>query len=246
MYRNRPTVAGVFFAVLLSCSAYGSPISGTVIGTWSNPALTGNLLLSNGQPQFFDNTTTAIYSITNSADGLSGSALTYGYNVASPQPFSVLTFFGSTLTNVPGDTPVRLGTMTFLNGTSDLNTLIFGAQLTLSVKNNPSVDPLVATGTILTTQNTGFDPNFDADVFYFDVLFPSTFNVFEGNSATADIYGKFVGDPQIQLTSVQVAPGETGGFIGQGIPSPVPEPESVIMAIAGLAAMAIFSRTRRG
>ena len=231
---------------LLTSTVYAGAVSGTVIGQWSNPVLTGNLIDSTGQVQFFDNTATAQFNIVNSPDGSAGSALSYGINTqGGGQPFSVLTFFGATLSGVPSNTPVSLGRLTFLNGTSDLNSLIFGAKLTLTVKNDPTVDPLVANASIVTTQNTGYDPNFDADFFYFDVLFPTTFNVFEGNSATVDIYGQFVGDPQIEITSVQLVPGETGGFIGNGIPEPIPEPATALITMTGLAGFAIAARRRR-
>src|SRR4051812_44724654 len=120
---------------LLAGAAYGGAVTGTVVGQWSDPFLTGNLLLTTRQTQFFDNTASAQYNILNSPDGTFGSALTYGFSTqGSGQPFSVLTFFGATLTSVPGNTPVKLGTLTFLNGTSDLPSLIFGAKLTLSIK----------------------------------------------------------------------------------------------------------------
>ncbi|MEP7365612.1 MAG: choice-of-anchor K domain-containing protein [Acidobacteriota bacterium] len=245
MFHHSTLITAVLSTGLLTSAAFGGSVSGTVIGQWSNPALTGNLILATGQFQFFDNTTTAYYNIVNSPDGSAGSALIYGASGTSPQPFSVLTFFGSTLTGVPSNTPVLLGKLTFLNGTSDLNSLIFGAVLTLTVKNDPSVDPLEAVASITTTQNTGFDSNFDADFFSFNVLFPTTFNVYEGSNATVDIYGQFIGDPQIELTSLQLEPGETGGFIGNGLPTPTPEPGTLATSLASLAALAIYARKRR-
>src|SRR4051812_13895841 len=130
-------------SVLLAGSAAANPVGGTIIGSWTNPLLSGNLLRATGQTEFFDNTLTAQYSINNSSDGITGSALVWGANT-TPQPFSVLTFFGATIAGTPPNTPVKLGTLTFLNGSSSLNSLIFGAQLVLSVKNDPSVTPLVA------------------------------------------------------------------------------------------------------
>jgi hypothetical protein len=232
-------------AILLTSAAYGVPLSGTVIGEWSNPVLTGNLIRATGQAEFFDNTATAQYNVVNSPDGTFGSTLVYGANSVGGQPFSVLTFFGATLSGVPGNTPVKLGTLTFLNGTSSLDSLIFGATLTLSIKDDITVDPLIATAGIVTTENTGFDPNFDADIFYFNVLFPTTFNVYEGNNATIDIYGQFIGDPQIELTSIQLSAGETGGFIGNGIPEPTPEPATVLLTLAGLATLGIRLKSRK-
>lgn len=231
---------------MLASSAYGEAVTGTVIELWSDPLVTGNLLLSNGQTQFYDNTATGQYHFNNSPEGSFGSALTYGISSSGGgQPFSVLTFFGNTLTSIPLNTPVLLGTITFLNGTSDLPSLIFGAKLTLTVKGDSSVDPLIANVSILRTQNTNFDVNFDADVFYFDVLFPQTFNVYEGNNATMQVYGMFVNDPQIELTAIELVPGETGGFIGNGIPSPVPQPATMFISLAGLCGIALSVHRRR-
>src|ERR1041385_284706 len=92
--------------IFLTSAVYGHPVTGTVIGQWADPLLTGNLIRNTGQPEFFDNTATAQYHINNSPDGSAGSALTYGIRaVGDPQPFSVVTFFGATLTGVPGNSP---------------------------------------------------------------------------------------------------------------------------------------------
>jgi hypothetical protein len=246
MFSSTRFVTLILSTILLTTAVYANAISGKVIGLWADPLLAGNLLRTTGQTEFFDNTATAQYHINNSPDGSFGSALTWGIRgVGGPQPFSVLNFFGATLTGVPANSPVSLGRITFLNGTSDLNSLIFGAKLILSIKNDLSVDPLAANVTIVTTENTGFDANFDADYFYFDVLFPKTFNVYEGTNATIDVFGQFVGDPQIQLTNILLIPGETGGFIGNGTPQPIPEPATLVVTMAGLAAVAITARRRR-
>lgn len=239
-----PTLA-LALTSLLSSPLYGAPISGTVTGQWSNPILSGNLILTDGSTAFFDNSTTAVFSVLNVTDGSGPSTFSSGAFPDGSQPFSFLSFAGATLSNAPLNTPVLLGRLTYINGTSSLDSITFGATLTLSVLNLPTVLPLVATANLLTTQNTGTDPFFDADFLSLDVLFPASFNVFEGQTATADLFGRFVGNDQLQLTSIQLSPGETGGFIGGGATTTIPEPSTLAASLIGLAGLALYARKRQ-
>jgi hypothetical protein len=140
-----------------------------------------------------------------------------------------------------------LGTITFTNATNFNNTFIFGATLTLTINSTigGSVDPSVSQLAFIATENGGVNQKVDADFVGFDV-FPQTFNVIEGQTATAELFGKVVGDPFLSLTSIQLNPGqEDNGFIGHGQPS-VPDSAStfVLMGVA-FAMLVIFGVTRR-
>ena len=210
-------------------------ISGPVVGTFRNPVLTGNIIDgATGAPTFFNNTATAVFSglTTNTFDWANG---------PFPLNHSTLVFVGSTVNNQASDQPFSLGTITFTNGTSNLDSLVFGVDLILSVLTDPSVTPLTSHINIVTTINSGTNAQ-NADFIGFNV-FSATFNVFESATAIASLNGKFVGDPMIQLTGITLQPGQDpNGFIGAGLPQAVSEPGSFALLGLGLAFAAIVRR----
>ena len=237
-------VFGAFplIACAFSASALGGTVSGQVAGTWLNPVLAGSVINLDGSNGPQNNTLTAIYSTSPSND------LKWGTNTQIPPPsiYSEVIFQGNTLTNVPSGQEVALGTLTFLNGTSTLESLLFGATLRIFVPGNLSVTPLDAQMGIFTTVNSGTCVPCDADYIQFsNVNIGNTLNVFEGETAVFTVLGKFVGDPQIVLTRYALAPGGTGGFVGNGQPSQVPEPASTAAIAVGLAVIAIQARGRK-
>ena len=244
-------VARMLALALISCpvleAGTSTIVSGQVYGLWSNPVLSGGLINVDRTVSAYDNRATAAWR-ANNEDPPDPGSLTHGsaLNRGASPGFSTAVFFGNDLLSVPQDVPVPLGTLTYLNGTSGLNSLIFGATLTLAVYQDPSVDPLAAEFGIHTTSNSGTCGACDADFISFDnISLDRTMNVLEGYGATFIVSGMFVGDPQIQLTQIQLAPGQTGGFVGQGQPAAVPEPAPTFLLPAGLAALAGLGLRRR-
>ena len=212
---------------------------GSISGIFSDPLLTGDIINVDGSHTFFDNTTTAVYS------GVGTNTITWGAT-----GFSTITFTGNSFSGVQPNQPFELGTITYTNGTSGISTVIFGGTLTLTV-NSPTgpvtIDPSVSLLNFVTTVNGGTDQRRDADFVSFDA-FPQTFNVFEGATATAQLFGEIIGDPTLVLTGIQLAPGQTGnGFIGHGQPA-VPDGSSTLglmgLALGALAVLGI--KTKRG
>jgi hypothetical protein len=238
--------SGLMIIACGSLQANGVQVGGTIIGLFSSPVFSGYVANdpSLGQATFLDNTGTATVSINNSSNPtlggtppqqLTGSALTWGSSATAPG-FSVLTFFGAP---IPMDFShqFQLGTITFLNGTSDLTSLIFGA--TLSFYDN-FVSPQTFLGSdqviITTTSNLGQDPTQDSD--YINICGPmsnicgKSIQAVEstqgGNGVTVNLLGTIVGDPMLFVNDVTLAPGQTtngNGSIGsQAAIGITPEP----------------------
>ena len=76
--------------------------------------------------------------------------------------------------------------------------------------------------------------------------FPQTFNVFEDSTASAELFGKIVGDPQLVLTGIELNPDQSSnGFIGHGVGS-VPDSGGTLALVGiALAALAFFGISRK-
>ena len=242
--------AVTFAAPSAGAVAISTIYSGSISGVWSGPVLSGTLVDgATQQPTFMDNTATADCSLAgcaNNSHPAPSNTVTWGSNVPTVTPdHSTVVFDGATFAGVaPGDS-FKLGTLTYTNGTSALGSIIFGGTLTLSVS---LTDPLNKTVTDLsvsvgmtTTNNTGTTDQ-NADFLDFRPTLPNTFNVIEGATAIADVFGHIVGDPMLDLDLITLDPLSPpgAGFIGAGVPTP--EPGSLAV-LAG--ALALFGMARR-
>jgi hypothetical protein len=206
----------------------------TIVGVWSNPVFAGAVADgATGALTFQNNTGSSVVSITSNATTISWGTFTpggitsppgqpnpAGCAVIAPTPCaSTLTFTGGT---VPADPtiPFQIGTITFTNGTSNLDSLIFGATLTFfrTSSSNPIGSDFV---NFATTANTG-TPAQNADYITFSGLAGTSFNVFEGATATGNLIG-FIDD--LVLTGITLDSSQSGnGFVGNSPPLPVPGP----------------------
>src|ERR1035438_4618870 len=192
----------------------GVVTQGTILGIFSDPVLAG--MVANdpvlGQSTYLNNTTTAFVNIFNSTNPTlcctppqqaNGSVLIWGSTPGS----SLLDFFGSP---IPADytTPFQLGTLTYLNGTSALNSLIFG--VTLSLYDNTVSDSTFLGSeqiVITTTSNVAGTPPLDDD--YLNVCGPNSSICADsieavestegGTGVTVTFTGIIVGDPTVDI-----------------------------------------------
>ncbi len=268
------SVCGLALALATTqARANGLTPGGTIIGIFSDPIYSGFVTHDptiDSPPAYFDNSATAPLStsIVNSTDPTlagtpplqaTGSKLQWGSDgsVDPSESFSELIFFGAP---IPSDIhqPFEAGVITYLNGTSNLNSLIFGASLSLY---DNSVSPQNYLGTdqviITTTSNLGVDLAQDAD--YINIcgngsnICGSSIEAYEdsegGTGVTADLMGQIVGDPQLQFTDVTVSPDQlaTGGLVGnQAAMGIIPEPSTWAMIMLGFAGLGLFGyRTKR-
>ena len=224
------TLIGVLCATPIAVFA-GEAGPGTFVGTFSAPVLTGNIINPDGSLTFFDNSASAPPFFT----GFGSNHIVWGTNAqTNPPPFSFLTFTGLPFGVEPVNTPFTVGQIEFGNGTSRLDSLIFGATLTLTLPGATNVPPVVVQLVINTTSNGGISQVLDADNLQFLGQFPQALLAFEGGDITANLIGEFVGDPVLNLLGLTLPPGQdVNGLIGIG-PSAVPEPSSIALLAIGL------------
>jgi len=268
------SICGVAFALgMAQARADGLTPGGTIIGIFSDPIYSGFVTHDptiSSPPVYFDNSATAplSLSIVNSTDPTlagtpalqaTGSKLQWGSDasVDPSEQFSELIFFGAP---VPANIhqPFEAGVITYLNGTSNLNSLIFGASLSL-YDNVVSPQTYLGTDTVIitTTSNLGVSLAQDAD--YINIcgngsnICGSSIEAYEdsegGTGVTAVLQGQIVGDPQLQFTDVTVSPDQlaTGGLVGnEAAAGVIPEPSTWVMIMLGFAGIGLVGyRTKR-
>jgi hypothetical protein len=232
-----------------------------IVVTFSNPVLTGSIPNDPvaGQSTFLNNTGTAVYTISN---GAAASSLSWGTFSAgeSAQEFSELTFAGSPIPSNPAS-QFQLGTLTFTNGTSDIDSVIFGATLNLYSNTVSSATFLGSDQITITTTNNIFGvpgglSNGDDD--YINIcgnqsnICNTSIEAVEssegGTGVTVNLFGTITGDPMADIDLVQLAQGQnpgTNGFLGTDPPvgGQVPEPGSFgLLLTGGLAGLRLFKR----
>ena len=277
--RTALSVCGVALALgTLQARAGGLPPGGTIIGVFSNPIYSGFVTHDPNisSSTYFDNSATAPFSlsIVNSTDPTlegtpplpgatplqaTGSKLQWGSDasVDPSEQFSELIFFGA---QVPANIhePFEAGVITFLNGTSDLTSLIFGASLSL-YDNVVSPETYLGTDTVIitTTSNIGAALAQDAD--YINIcgngsnICGSSIEAYEdsqgGTGVTAVLMGQIVGDPRLQFTDVTVSPDQlaSGGLVGtEAAAGVIPEPSTWAMIMLGFAGLGLMGyRSKR-
>lgn len=153
-------VLAAMITLLGGASAHADGVN-TIVGVFSDVVDSGNILNDPavGLKTFLDNSATAPAS---TFIGGGGSQLQWGtapdLAIPASEQYSVLSFTGAQDVPDTSPTPIQIGTITYLNGTSDLNSIIFGAKLNFYLN---SVTPanFLATDTVIvnttSNQNSG-------------------------------------------------------------------------------------------
>ncbi len=223
---------------------------GTVSATWSNPVLSGAVIDGVTRAPTFpsDNSTTAICSIITGtphcpfpATGGPLSTLEWG-----DQTPNRVDFAGAAFNVAPGQV-FDMGTLTYFNGTNFLQSLIFGADLTLSfsLTTGTAVSPELIRIGIVGTANDG-SPQDNADFLTFSGI-SKDLSVYENGAATAHLFGKIVGDPQAFLVDIVLDPNSVNtGFISSGPTGTLPESSTLSILGLGFIGLAAFlGRSRK-
>ena len=232
---------------------------GSINAHFENPTLSGNIL---NPTTYYNNTSSASYSASGG-----GATSTFRWGSSG---YSSLNFFANQDVQVNSDDIFSFGTITYYNGTSELNSLVFGVNLVLEFVGSPNVDTLTIPISIATTSNIG-DAESNADYISFGSSVPLSFFVYEGLGATANLMGAIVGDPYFVPSDITVnesftlysgpdpqgsvpydpsqyttydSPGFAGGFAAPTPPA-VPEPSSLILVSLGALGLSRELRRRR-
>lgn len=245
--------------MMLATSALADPsYSGSVSVVFKDPILSGQYIMTDGTLGSRDNSTTYV------ASGMGTNAITWGACPETPVPpdttfacgdnggaprFSALSFAGATFTGIAPETPFRLGTFTFTNGTSRPWSSIFGVTTEIRISLADTSDvvvPRVVATQLWATSNRPVPPDanaaWNADFVYF-IAEDVSFNVLEGATAKADLWGMIVGDPTLEFTKLEVTTPATG-YIASG-PSDygIPAPGTLVLLGIALASLGV-SRLR--
>lgn len=235
-------------AAILAAEATAGTFTGFSRGAFGSAVTNGYVWgLSGRETTLTDNAATAVFSGFDGVEGTTAIAKWGNYPIADfPLPDGVdkestLQFDGAEFSDVIGNQTIfKIGGITYINGTSEIQTLLFGGTLTITplrVDGGYLADPLVIPFRIETTRNVG-SPAFNADFVVFETATGEVGAfVYEGASATFNIYAKIIGDPMTSFQMLTLDPASVGsGFIAGS--SPAPEPASLLLAGAALAGLA--------
>ncbi|MGE3999074.1 MAG: choice-of-anchor K domain-containing protein [Planctomycetaceae bacterium] len=258
-------VAAALFSVLFWCGDVRAAgfFVGSISASIENPRFNGS---------FGDNTSTAIYNIYG---GGSTASINWGTNAGQGPGMSIFHFFANQSISVLNDQPFELGKITFFNGTSQLNSLIYGFDLVLDfipAAGFPEVDTMRLGVSIGTTFNTGVTQSGDADYVNLAGL-PNALWVWESFGGTGSVSGSIVGDPYFELQDLvpideitiftDPDPNRMDAYVynpddfttltGTGLglivgfaAPPVPEPSSaVLMGVGSLCIVAVLRRRKK-
>lgn len=256
---NLPIRGRTLLALLVLWQAGSSARADTITAVFSDPTVSGNILNDPtvGSLTFVNNTGTAVVgTATPGGSACAGSnVLCWGtgadLGIPASKQYSELIFTGSTSFDSSSTGTQQIGTISFVNGTSDLNSLIFGA--TLSFYDNGTFvgsDNVVISTTSNQYSGTGLTAaQLQTDADYINIcgnnsnICGSSVQSYEdsqgGTGLLVDLAGTLVGDPTLILTGVTVDPSQsnctTCGVVGRELPlSEVPEPSELALMSAGL------------
>jgi hypothetical protein len=231
----------------------------TITGIFSDPVLYGYILNETGigSLTYADDTGTAVIgTATPASPACAGSnMLCWGtgpdLDIPASEQYSELTFTGSTSFNSSSSASQQVGTISYLNGTSDDGTTIFGA--TLSFYDNSvfvGSDNVIISTTENQYSGTGLtQAQLQTDADYINIcgndsnICASSIEAYEdsegGTGVLVDLSGTLIGDPMLVLNGVNIDPSQgsctTCGTVGnEPALGEVPEPSALALMSTGL------------
>lgn len=175
---------GLVAAVFLAASGSAADVAGSSTGVFVNPQPSGAV-----------------------TTGVGTSTFTFGDNTGFGSPPNQLTFAGSAFSS-SFETPFKIGTLTYFNGTVAFGTEVTSVDLSLSTVFTTPTIPTVSnafTLSVVTTPNTG-DPNADADYLNLPTSFGASDFVIGGTTYHVALtgFGNVVGDGFLASNATQL------------------------------------------
>lgn len=244
MAARRTMLATLLLVSVLASPSFAVPLrAGNASGVFVSPALVGGVRAQDGSLVALDNSATAVVAGIGTARtewGFFDVVQFPGVVPAGVPVFSAATYVGRSFSAVDGQSFVA-GTISFSNGASANETLIFGITLELDLAGRSLV---LAIG-IVATVNGLVSPATDADHLTFTGS-DATLHALEGATVTAHLLAWFdqTGKPRLAglaLSDRNPDGSASSGFIGvRG--RPVGSPAGLALFAAGLVAMAMVRR----
>lgn len=246
--------------LLASAAGYGAAANAdTISGTFSNIVVSGNVLNDPtvGSTTYMNNAGTTVTGTSTPGGSAcaSSSTLCWGTDpdagIATADQYSELVFSGSTTFDHTKSGNQTVGSISFLNGTSALDSLIFGATLNIYDDNAfvGSYDVIINTtsnqysGTGLTASELATDADYINICGNDSNICNNSIEAYEdsegGTGLDVTLTGKLVGDPTLVLDGVTVSKSDkdctTCGVVGNEAPlAATPEPSASLLLATAL------------
>ena len=226
-------LAVLALGLTIAQAGFAQNVSGSTSGLWTSPSPAAPPIVTTG---------------------VGTSTFTYGDGTGFGTGPNSLTFAGGLFSSVV-ETPFRVGSLSYFNGTTAIGTTPASVMLTLGLTFTDPLIPAVVGSylfTLNTTPNTA-DPDESAD--FVDLPSGFSFTDFVIGSTTYRVrltgFQNVVGDGFLTSNPLQLhvreglsATADLYAVVTTQV-NPVPEPETYALMLAGLATLAALARRRR-
>ncbi len=224
-------LAALALGLVMAQAALAQPVSGSTSGVWVDPNPSAAPIVT---------------------AGVGTSIFAWGDSTGFGTPPNSLTFVGGPFNGVL-ETPFKVGTITYFNGTTALGSTPDSINLALTLNFGvPALPPVVSSYlfTLNSTPNTGTDDE-NADFVNLPSAFSSTDFLIGGTTYRVKLtdFENIVGDGFLTSNALQFHVREGGtasaDLFASVTTQPIPEPETYALMLAGLAAVGAIARRRR-